>query len=207
MSSTKKGKVYGPISQALFFQGPSCSFWNGLEWYFWESTCVNCVINKVQGLFHKASLPVEALIPLVGFEILDPTREHGQTICWFLLTNQFHNIHLKKSQATDRCTEQIRANTWTSWWSQPLWIRMAFHSNWNPYAKQYRRLTCLIEINCLHSKYQNGSREWCLCCKKGDSSESCNNLRSLDDSRFMSFEAAPFRQLPQWKQVDLCAPS
>lgn len=75
--------------------------------------------------FHKPSLPVEALIPLVGFEILHPTREHGQTICWFLLTNRFHNLHLVEKSPEDWevhfCSMKSQSQTWTSWWSQSIW--------------------------------------------------------------------------------------
>lgn len=87
-------------------RGHSCWVFDALGWFSWG---VSLHVEKLchqgpgrPGWFHKPSLPVETLIPLVGFEILHPTREHGQTICWFLLTNRFHNINLMKNrQVTD----------------------------------------------------------------------------------------------------------
>ena len=128
------------------------------------------------GWFHKPSLPVEALIPLVGFEILHPTREHGQTICWFLLTNRFHNLHLVEKSPEDWevhfCSMKSQSQIWTSWWSQSIWhfSQVGTIMQGTVLEKLDRNESHAHKFGC---KYQHGSREYHVCSK-------------------MSFETPPF---------------
>ena len=38
-------------------------------------------------------VPVEPLVPSMGFQVLRSTRQHGQSVCRLFLTNGFHDVN------------------------------------------------------------------------------------------------------------------